>query len=212
MLRIIDLSKRYGRKKVLHNASLNIPSTGIHILRGDNGDGKTTLFKCLAGLERYQGRILWHNDSLVNNISVAFDDSTVHGRLTGSQNLQALLDAPSRVVEAAPAVQAFFHRDLLARKSASYSLGQRKKIKLAAAFAAGKPCILLDEPLSGLDKAGRAGLAEMLEVTAATSCVIISDHESSFYHHLASSEFVIRQGRIVHGSDECQIKAHNSDE
>ncbi|MFE4196425.1 ATP-binding cassette domain-containing protein [Paenarthrobacter sp. NPDC056912] len=212
MLRITNLSKRYGRKKVFHNASLTIPSTGIHLLRGENGNGKTTLLKCLAGLERYQGRILWHDDSLVNKISAVFDDSAVHGRLTGLQNLRALLDISSNQVEDAPAVKAFFNRELLARRSATYSLGQRKKIKLAAAFAAGKPCILLDEPLSGLDNAGRTGLTKLLEVAADSTCVIISDHESSFYHHLASSEFTIRQGRIMHGSDEILTKVDNPDE
>ncbi|MCF3139127.1 ATP-binding cassette domain-containing protein [Paenarthrobacter sp. AR 02] len=196
MLRITDLSKRYGRINVLHNISLTIPSSGIYVLRGENGSGKTTLLKCLAGLERYQGSILWHSESLLKNIAVAFDDSTLHGRLTGLQNLRALLDASSEVIEETPAVRMFFNNDLLRKRSANYSLGQRKKIKIAAAFAALKPCILLDEPLSGLDKSGREGLLQLLESSADTNCVLISDHESAFYRSVASSEFTIRRGKI----------------
>lgn len=212
MLRITDLSKRYGRMNVLHNASLTIPSTGIYILRGENGTGKTTLLKCLAGLERYQGSILWHNDSLLNNIAAAFDDSTVHGRLTGLQNLRALLDASSKVIEGTPAVRIFFNHDLLMKRSGTYSLGQRKKIKIAAAFAARKPCILLDEPLSGLDITGRKGLLQLLESSAETNCVLISDHEPAFYRSVASSEFTIRQGKIHRDPGNQPFKIDDFDE
>ncbi|MFW0772709.1 ABC transporter ATP-binding protein [Paenarthrobacter nitroguajacolicus] len=212
MLRIIKLSKRYGRKKVLQNASLTIPSTGIHILRGENGSGKTTLLKCLAGLERHQGSILWHNDSLANNISAAFDDSALHGRLSGLQNLSALLDTPIDQVAEDDAIKAFFTQELLFKRSATYSLGQRKKIKLAAAFAARKPCILLDEPLSGLDNTGRKGLLELLEVTSDSTCVLISDHESAFYRKVASSEFSIRHGKIQRDPSKQPFKVDDFDD
>lgn len=212
MLRILDLSKRYGRKDVLLNISLTLPSIGIHLLRGDNGNGKTTLLKCLAGLERYQGSILWHNGSLANNVAAAFDDSTVHGSLTGAQNLGALLDASPRAVLEEPSVKAFFNHDLLAKRSATYSLGQKKKIKLAAAFASGRPCILLDEPLSGLDNTGRTALLELLEHASGRSCVLISDHESSFYRDVASSEFSIRCGKIQRNAGEPLIQVDDFDE
>ncbi|MGJ3189645.1 ABC transporter ATP-binding protein [Paenarthrobacter sp. FR1] len=127
MLRIIDLSKRYGRKNVFRKASLTIPSTGIHILRGENGDGKTTLLKCLAGLERHQGSVLWHNDSLTNNVAAAFDDSTLHGSLTGLQNLSALLDMPAHQIPGDYNVKKFVAPELLLKRSATYSLGQRKR-------------------------------------------------------------------------------------
>lgn len=212
MLRIINLSKRYGRKKIFSDASLSIPSTGVHIMRGENGYGKTTLFKCLAGLEQYQGSILWHNESLKNNVTAVFDDSTLHGRLTGFQNLRALLDAPSSVVEDAPAVKEFLNRDLLEKRSAGYSLGQRKKIKLAAAFASEKPCILLDEPVSGLDVAGQDGLLRLLDRALNKACILISAHETSFYREVTSSEFTIRHGKIRMEPDEPLIQADDFDE
>ncbi|MCR1160767.1 ATP-binding cassette domain-containing protein [Paenarthrobacter sp. UW852] len=212
MLRITDLSKRYGRTNVLHNVSLTIPSSGIYVLRGENGTGKTTLLKCLAGLERYRGSILWHRDPLLNNIAAAFDDSTVHGRLTGLQNLQALLDASPKVIEETPAVRMFLNHDLLKKRSATYSLGQRKKIKIAAAFAARKPCILLDEPLSGLDKSGREGLLHLLESSADTNCVLISDHESAFYRSVSSSEFTIRHGKVHRDPGNEAFKSDDFDE
>ncbi|ABM10271.1 ABC transporter ATP-binding protein [Paenarthrobacter aurescens] len=196
MLHITNLSKSYGHRKIIDNVTFSIPSAGIFVVRGDNGHGKTTLFKCLAGLERFNGNVRWLDTDPDGQIAAAFDDSEVHGRLTGLQNLSILLDISPKEVSAVPVVKQFISDDLLRRRSSSYSLGQRRKLKLAAAFATARPCILLDEPASGLDAAGRRALRRSLESVAAKKCVIISDHEDSSYQDLVSSEFTIRQGKV----------------
>jgi ABC-2 type transport system ATP-binding protein len=196
MLHITNLSKTYGRKKVIDNVTLNIPSTGIHVIRGENGSGKTTLLKCLAGLERHSGQTQWYSSSLKHHVAVAFDEAAVHDRLTGRENLSALVDKRASRIEGNPFIKLFLGADLLTKKSSSYSLGQRKKLKLAAAFANGRPCILLDEPASGLDRAGRNALRLSLESVADTICVVISDHENLLYQDLISSEFTIRLGKV----------------
>ncbi|MCT9868735.1 ABC transporter ATP-binding protein [Paenarthrobacter aurescens] len=196
MLRITNLSKSYGLNRVINNGNLTIPSTGLHLIRGENGSGKTTLLKCLAGLVRFKGEASWYKSDLRDYVSTAFDDSAVHERLTGLQNLSALLDIPPRLVTAHPIIRTFLTRELLSRRSSSYSLGQRKKLKLAAAFASGRPCILLDEPGSGLDDHGRRALRLVLESIEASKCVIVSDHDAASYQDIASTTFTIRRGKV----------------
>lgn len=196
MLRITNLSKSYGRHRVVSNVNLLVPSTGIHLIRGENGTGKTTLLKCLAGLERFTGEATWHKSDLRDYVTAAFADSALHERLTGLQNLSGLLDIPRRQTLAHPMVRTFLSRDLLNRRSSTYSLGQRKKLKLAAAFASGRPCILLDEPNAGLDEHGRRALRQALESVEASTCVMVFDHGYSSYGDLASSSFTIRRGKV----------------
>ncbi|WP_311214498.1 MULTISPECIES: ATP-binding cassette domain-containing protein [unclassified Arthrobacter] len=196
MLRITNLSKSYGRNRVISSVNLVVPSTGIHVIQGGNGSGKTTLLKCLAGLVRFHGEATWYKSDLRDHVSASFDDSAVHERLTGLQNLSALLDIPPRQAITHPIIRTFLSRELLSRRSSSYSLGQRKKLKLAAALAIGRPCILLDEPNSGLDDHGRHALRQALESIEATTCVIVSDHDHALYGDLASTTFTIRRGRI----------------
>lgn len=196
MLRITNLSKSYGRRRVVINVNLVVPSTGIHLIRGENGTGKTTLLKCLAGLHRFTGEATWYKSDLRDYVSAVFDDSLVHERLTGLQNLSALLDIPRHQAIAHPIIRTFLSRELLSQRSSSYSLGQRKKLRLAAAFASGRPCILLDEPNAGLDDHGRRALRQALESAEASTCVIVSDLDYSVYRDLASSTFTIHRGKV----------------
>lgn len=62
MLTVKNLSKSYGRKKVLHAIDLEFDQQ-VYGLLGANGAGKTTLIRCMAGLyEPQQGQVLYHNE------------------------------------------------------------------------------------------------------------------------------------------------------
>ena len=53
-IRTQRLCKHYGRKRVLHNLSLDLPRGGIHALVGSNGAGKSTLFRLLLGVRNHR--------------------------------------------------------------------------------------------------------------------------------------------------------------
>ena len=71
MLQINHLEKSYQDKVILNHISLTIEKPGLYGVVGANGAGKTTFFKCLSGLEPYQGEILYNKKTLLPN-QVAF--------------------------------------------------------------------------------------------------------------------------------------------
>jgi ABC-2 type transport system ATP-binding protein len=191
VLQIENLSKTYRRTTTVANLTVAFPPTGLHRIQGDNGAGKTTLLKCIAGLENYQGSIRWGEGPAAGHVSSAFDDSPAHSALSGLQNLSAILDRPVADLRADPSVFEFLTEDRLAKKTRSYSFGQRKKLALTAAFLQDRSCVLLDEPTAGLDARGREVLATRLAIHALTHCVIVSDHDPVFYAALASSSYLM---------------------
>ena len=60
MLQINHLEKSYQDRIILNHISLTIEKPGLYGVVGANGAGKTTFFKCLSGLEPYQGEILYN--------------------------------------------------------------------------------------------------------------------------------------------------------
>ena len=71
MLQINHLEKNYQDKVILNHISLTIEKPGLYGVMGVNGAGKTTFFKCLSGLESYQGEILYNKKTLSSD-QVAF--------------------------------------------------------------------------------------------------------------------------------------------
>lgn len=175
---------------------VDFPPTGIHLIIGGNGTGKTTLFKCIAGLETYQGSIRWNEGSARGTVSAAFDDSPAHPALSGMQNLCALLDRPIKRLRTENAAFDFLTSELMGKRAGSYSLGQRKKLSLTGALLSRTPYALLDEPTSALDGAGRSALTNSLQAAALTRCIIIADHFVEFYDGLATTLHEVARGGV----------------
>lgn len=196
MLHIEDMSKAYGQTAVIADLTMDFPSTGLHLIAGGNGAGKTTLFKCIAGLETYHGSIKWDGGPTAGLVSAAFEDSPAHDSLTGLQNLSSVLDRPLSHLRSDPLTFEFLTKDRLEKRTKSYSFGQRKKLALTAAFLDTRPCLLLDEPTSSLDGAGRRVLAKRLEASVRSRCVLVSDHDLEFYVGLSPSVYSVADGGL----------------
>ena len=93
MLQLHSVSKSFGAKTVLDAVSAHLSTTGVTLLSGPNGAGKTTLIRCILGLETHTGRITWDGRALKpadRRCAPVFDDTPLHPKLTGHQNLVVL--------------------------------------------------------------------------------------------------------------------------
>ena len=73
MIEIKGLSKSFGDKKILDNVNVSIAENSILTLVGPSGGGKTTLLRCLAGLETADSGEVWMNDSVLKFSEIAGD-------------------------------------------------------------------------------------------------------------------------------------------
>jgi ABC-type multidrug transport system ATPase subunit len=212
------LCRRFERRTVVDNVSLQVPSQSIYGFLGRNGAGKTTTLKMLLGLLRPDAGSAWIDgiDVSANRLAAArkvgalLEAHGFYGNLSGRENLdltRRLLGCPaSEVARVLEVVQLSTHAR---RRVDGYSLGMRQRLGLARAML-GKPTVLiLDEPTNGLDPEGIADMRQLLRElprrTGAT--VLLSSHLLGEIEHVASHVGILSHGRLVLQGELTQLKS-----
>ncbi|MGV1003493.1 MAG: ATP-binding cassette domain-containing protein [Candidatus Nanopelagicales bacterium] len=193
MLRVENLTKRFGSRTVLNAVSVKMPARSVNFLMGPNGAGKTTMIRCVLGLHRYQGQITWDGSPLdpsERRVCPVFDEAPFHLRLTGSQNLQVLLP------ESVGGPTDYLSHDALRRKVRGYSHGERTRLALMAALDSGAELVIPDEPTNGLDRDTMQRLKADIRARAASMTFVIAGHNLEFYDDVIDNLFVLEGGRV----------------
>ncbi|AMO97973.1 ABC transporter family protein [Collimonas arenae] len=178
ILKAINLTFNYPHQELFNNLSVEIPA-GITLVRGGDGRGKSSLLRLLAGdLPAQAGELQINGVSLneqpdlyrrqvfwVDPRSEAFDQMTAHEyfaslHATYPKFDDSLLPALTEGLSLTP------HLD---KKLYMLSTGSKRKVWLAAAFAAGATLNLLDDPFASLDKASINFVVKMLNRVAGNS-------------------------------------------
>lgn len=200
MITIKNLKKQYGNNIVLDQINLEISQNKITFIMGKNGSGKTTFFKCLLGLEKSKGDILYNGcklDQTRNDIYVVFDDSPLYLNLNGYQNIQLLLGkfvSKSKIVEI---TNKFFNKDLLRKKVKTYSYGQRKKLNLVIGILSNPRYLFLDEISNGLDFETMNLLKKELVNISKNTTIITTGHQFEFYESIIDELFLLNDSFIT---------------
>lgn len=210
MLLRVDLRRPQFRLDV----DLALPPQGITAVFGASGCGKTTLLRCVAGLERAaSARIVmagetWQDDAqgiflptwqrplgYVFQEASLFDHLDVRGNLAYGQR-RARVAQPTASLDAAVELLGIGH--LLARRTSELSGGERQRVAIARALAAQPQVLLLDEPLAALDLARRQEILpwlERLRDELALPMLYVS-HALDEVARLAQTLVVLDQGRV----------------
>ena len=172
---VVDLERRFGRGPTVR-ARLELPATPgrVAVLFGPSGAGKTTVLRCLAGLDRPEsGRILFQGETWCDTatgvflppqrrrVGLLFQDYALFPHLSAEQNVQyglAHLPAAERRERSRALFQMLRLEGLEHRGPRELSGGQQQRVALARALATRPRLLLLDEPLSALDAPAREGL------------------------------------------------------
>ena len=150
MLKIENLSVRFGDKIVFDNLTLNLESNKIHGLIGLNGSGKTTFLNCLFGFIKYDsGRITFQSKEL-NRGDISFLETTnfFYSNLTGREFLSIFSQANEKfdVNEWSSLLELPIDEMI-----DGYSTGMKKKLAILSVLKLDRNIIILDEPFNGLD-------------------------------------------------------------
>ncbi|MBQ8396582.1 MAG: ABC transporter ATP-binding protein, partial [Clostridia bacterium] len=149
MIEVTGLTKRFGDNLVLDRLNLTLRSPGVTAVTGPSGRGKTTLLRCLAGLERPDAGTICG----VGRAACMFQEPRLLPWLTAVQNVNLVLADDHTTL---PAASGWLERVELASAADQYpaelSGGMQQRVALARDLAWGGDTILLDEPFRALDR------------------------------------------------------------
>jgi sulfate/thiosulfate transport system ATP-binding protein len=205
-----NICKRFGKKLVLDNLTVEAPSGTLVALLGPSGSGKTTLLRIIAGLEvPDSGSVLYKDDDVTHhsarerNIGFVFQHYALFRHMTVFENVAFGLRVRKwpelRVRERVAELLRLVRLDEYAERFPStLSGGQKQRIALVRALAPEPRVMLLDEPFGALDAKVRSELRVWLrrfhDEFHVTSLFVTHDQEEAF--EVADQVVVLNQGRV----------------
>jgi ABC-2 type transport system ATP-binding protein len=213
MIEIRNLTKVYGKQTVLNLPFLTINKGESFGLVGNNGAGKTTMFRCVLDLIRPNtGTVLSNNNNVAiteawKNYTGSFlDDGFLIDFLTPEEYFRFVADV-YKLSEGDLAAfyhdfEDFFNNEILGKKKLirNLSSGNRQKIGISAALMPKPEVIVLDEPFNSLDPSTQIRLKTILkswkkekEIT-----MLISSHDLNHITEVSSRIVILHEGNIVH--------------
>lgn len=209
VLRVENITKEYGRQKVLEDANLSINQGEIIGLVGPNGAGKTTLMKIITGLMKsYSGDVFIKGENTktstkkkTKSIGCVIETPGFYPNLTGYENLLffAEISGMRDKREIDEIVKSLGVEDYVHKKVKQYSLGMKQRLGVAQAVLTYPPLLILDEPTNGLDPAIVPQLRKFIKQLAKekNTAVLISSHILSEIELMCDKVVFIQNGKII---------------
>jgi ABC-type Fe3+/spermidine/putrescine transport system ATPase subunit len=210
MMEVDGLTHRYGDEPAVDDVSLTVAEGELLALLGPSGCGKTTLVQAVAGhLQPTAGRVRLRGTDVTDSppearrVGLVFQESTLYPHMTVGENVAYGLTARGvGPAERDETVGRFLDLVGLAgrrdARPAELSGGQRRRVELARALAPEPDVLLLDEPLSALDRQLRTRLrgevARVQRETGVTTLYVTHDQEEAMA--LADRLVVMNEGRM----------------
>lgn len=211
MLRLDEVTVRFGATTAVDDVTLELEEGAVLAVLGPSGCGKSTLLRAVAGLEPLTaGAVSWRGRDLAGvptherGFALMFQDGQLFAHASVGENIAY----PLRLRRVGRADRARRVEELLelvglpgyaARRPATLSGGEQQRVALARALAAEPELLLLDEPLSALDRSLRERLAgdlrEILVRTGTTAVLVTHDHDEAFT--VADRMAVMLAGQVV---------------
>jgi thiamine transport system ATP-binding protein len=206
-LTLDDVTVRFGDVTAVDAVSLGIPRGEVFALLGPSGSGKSSLLRAIAGLEPCTGDIAFDGGSVMRmpphkrRFALMFQDGQLFPHLDVAGNVGYALrvagrGSGDRVTELLDLVGlAGFER----RRVTDLSGGEQQRVALARSLAAFPRMLLLDEPLSSLDRELRERLADelhhILRAAGVTAILVTHDHDEA--GAIADRVGILDAGRLV---------------
>jgi ABC-2 type transport system ATP-binding protein len=202
------LTKRFGANVAVDGVELLVPRGAAFGYLGPNGAGKTTLIRTLLGLTRADsgamsllGRpVPAQRATALARVGAIVDEPRFHPHLTGRENLRLL--AAGRGRDAGPRIGPSLDRVGLADRAddrvATYSMGMRQRLGVAACLLADPELLILDEPMNGLDPAGMHEMRAMIAGLAEEGrTVMLSSHLLDEVERTCDAVAIVDHGRVI---------------
>lgn len=197
------------------NASFAAPATGVTAIFGPSGCGKTTVARCLAGLQYLPGSFcaidgeIWQDQSTFRKahqrpVGYVFQEASLFSHLSVKGNL--LYGAPRGTGAPGPhgigfdeVIELLGLAKLLSRSPQNLSGGERQRVAIGRALLSQPKLLLMDEPLSALDRLTKSEILPFLERLHERLAlpVIYISHDMSEIERLADHLVLMQHGKVV---------------
>jgi|SRR5690625_4986000 len=185
MIKLSNMSKSFGRQTILQDVSVDIGANQITGLIGPSGTGKTTLIKCLMGMEKYDTGFISidgvniPNRKALNKIGYMAQSDSLYHDLTGLENIQFFAYMYGRKISG-KAIESMLHLVQLEQDKKKlvqhYSGGMKRRLSLAIALINQPKYLILDEPTVGIDPVLKLSIWEQLHALKKDSTLLITTH------------------------------------
>ena len=220
MIRVENLEKYYDRHKknekhVLQEINLELPSHGLIAVVGESGCGKTTLLRCISGLDCFDdGRMVYEGKHVImprknsmeeyrnRNIAFVFRNEYMREELTVLENVRMALapyelsgeEEQERIRLTLEAVGMEKYKN---RRLEYLSGGQMQLVAVARAFVTCPRIIFADEPTGNLDEENTIRIMQLLRAFSEKALVVLVSHEQNMVKGFADRIIHLEEGRIV---------------
>lgn len=224
MLKIENLTKRYGEKIAVNNLSLHIAPGEIYGFIGHNGAGKTSTLKCIVGIQDFdEGEIYIDSKSIKKQpieckklFAYIPDNPDIYDFMTGIQYLNFVADIfevsqQERSELIKKYADMFEISDSLNDAINSYSHGMKQKLVIISALIHSPKLIIMDEPFVGLDpKASHILKGIMRQICDDGGAIFFSTHVLEVAEKLCDRVAIIKNGNLVVSGTIDEVKGDGS--
>ncbi|HLU22188.1 MAG TPA: ABC transporter ATP-binding protein [Bacillaceae bacterium] len=210
ILKVDNLTKTIGSKKIVDNVSFEIPKGEIFGLLGPNGAGKTTIIRMIVGLiNRTGGKVNINGHDLdtnfngaLNEIGAIVENPEFYGYMSGRKNLLHYKRMSRNVItdeKLKETIELVKLEHAIDQKVKTYSLGMRQRLGVAQAILHSPSLLILDEPTNGLDPSGIREFRDHLRQLADNgTAVLVSSHLLSEMQLMCDRFAIIEKGKLLH--------------
>ncbi len=220
-IRLIDITAGYNHETILESLSMEYSGSGVIQVLGPNGAGKTTLLKVILGvLKPWRGSVIINGEDVTGRPEKAGKYVGYTPQLTLYKSYYPI--TLRELVECCLVMRRGWPRILLSRDEkrrveevlrmvglpeevwdkdfGELSGGQRQRGLIARALVSNPPILLLDEPFSNVDPAGRVEIAELVGKLSSDKLIIVTSHDPMLLLKYTSRILLINRGIYVYGS------------
>jgi ABC-2 type transport system ATP-binding protein len=209
VLKIENLSKYFGKRKVIDNISFETYAGEVFGFLGPNGSGKTTTIKMIMGLLGRDSGDIYINgidikkdfEGAMANIGGIVENPEMYNYLTGLQNLRQYKRVRDGITEERleEVIEIVKLKNRIKDKVKKYSLGMKQRLGIAQAIMHRPKVLIFDEPTNGLDPAGIKELRDILKRMAheENAGVFVSSHLLSEMELMCDRVAIIVEGKLI---------------
>ena len=224
MLRIENLTKKYGEHKAVDDLSLHIAPGEIYGFIGHNGAGKTTTLKSVVGILQFDEGEIYVNGTSVKDdplrckkeLAYIPDNPDIYEFMTGIKYLNFVGDifgvgASDRQEKIRKYADMFELTADLAQPISAYSHGMKQKLAIISAWIHSPKLIIMDEPFVGPDpKAAHLLKGMMREVCNNGGAIFFSTHVLEVAEKLCDKIAIIKEGKLIRSGKMEEVKGDDS--